>query len=47
MSAVKAMKAAGLQIDVETAYRKLEEIVNERGLDDTRHFDILLERLGL
>jgi putative hydrolase of the HAD superfamily len=47
MSAVKAMKSAGLPIDVETAYRKLEEIANERGPDDTRHFDTLLERLGL
>ena len=47
MSAVRAMKSAGLPIDVETAYRKLEEIANERGPDDTRHFDTLLERLGL
>jgi len=47
MSAVRAMKAAGLPIDVETAYRKLEEIAKERGPDDTRHFDTLLERLGL
>jgi putative hydrolase of the HAD superfamily len=47
MSAVKAMKSAGLPIDVETSYRKLEEIVKERGPDDTRHFDTLLERLGL
>jgi putative hydrolase of the HAD superfamily len=47
MSAVKAMKSAGLPVDVETTYRKLEEIVNERGPDDTRHFDTLLERLGL
>jgi len=47
MSAVKAMQAAGLPIDIETAYRKLEEIANERGPDDTRHFDTLLERLGL
>jgi putative hydrolase of the HAD superfamily len=47
MSAIRAMKSAGLPIDVETAYRKLEEIANERGPDDTRHFDMLLERLGL
>jgi putative hydrolase of the HAD superfamily len=47
MSAVRAMKSAGLPIDVETAYRKLEEIVDESGPDDTRHFDTLLERLGL
>jgi putative hydrolase of the HAD superfamily len=47
MSAVKAMKSAGLPIDVETAYRKLEEIAKETGPDDTKHFDTLLERLGL
>jgi len=47
MSAIRAMNSAGLPIDVETAYRKLEEIANERGPDDTRHFDMLLERLGL
>jgi putative hydrolase of the HAD superfamily len=41
------MRAAGLPIDVETAYRKLEQVANERGPDDTRHFDTLLERLGL
>jgi len=41
------MKSAGPPIDIETAYRNLEEIVNERGPDDTRHFDTLLERLGL
>jgi hypothetical protein len=44
MSVVKAMKAAGPPIDLETAYRRLEEIVNEKGPDDTRHFDTLLER---
>ena len=47
MSAVRAMKEAGLPVDVETAYRALEEIVKETGPDDTRHFDRLLERLGL
>jgi len=47
MRAARVMKSAGLPIDVETAYRKLEEIVNERGPDDTRHFDTLLERIGL
>jgi len=47
MSAVRAMREAGLPVDVETAYRKLEEIANERGPDDTRHFDTLLERLDL
>lgn len=47
MSAVKAMREAGLPVDVETAYRVLEEIAKETGPDDTRHFDRLLERLGL
>lgn len=47
MSAVRAMREAGLPVDIETAYRTLEEIVKETGPDDTRHFDRLLERLGL
>jgi len=47
MSAVKAMREAGLPVDIETAYRTLEEIVKETGPDHTRHFDSLLERLGL
>jgi len=47
LSAVKAMIEAGLPVDVETGYRKLEEIVKELGPDNTRHFDVLLERLGL
>jgi putative hydrolase of the HAD superfamily len=47
MSALRAMREAGLPTDVETAYRALEEIVRETGPDDTRHFDKLLERLGL
>jgi putative hydrolase of the HAD superfamily len=47
LSAVKAMIAAGLPVDIETGYRTLEEIVNELGPDNTRHFDKLMERLGL
>jgi putative hydrolase of the HAD superfamily len=47
LSAVKAMIEAGLPIDVETGYRTLTEIVKELGPDNTRHFDKLLERLGL
>ena len=47
LSAVKAMIEAGLPVDVETGYRKLEEIVKELGPDSTKHFDILLARLGL
>jgi putative hydrolase of the HAD superfamily len=47
LSAIKAMIEAGLPVDVETGYRKLEEIVKELGPDSTKHFDVLLERLGL
>ena len=47
LSAVRAMIQAGLPVDVETGYRKLEEIVKELGPDNTKHFDKLLERLGL
>jgi putative hydrolase of the HAD superfamily len=47
MSAVRAMREAGLPADIETAYRKLDEIAKETGPDDTKHFDKLLERLGL
>ncbi|MGO9646323.1 MAG: HAD family hydrolase [Candidatus Bathyarchaeia archaeon] len=47
LSAVKAMIEAGLPVDVETGYRKLEEIVKELGPNNNRHFDSLLEKLGL
>ena len=47
LSAVKAMIEAGLPVDVETGYRTLEEIVKSVGPDSTRHFDKLLEKLGL
>lgn len=47
LGAVKAMIEAGLPVDVETGYRTLEEIVKTLGPDDTRHFDMLLEKLGL
>jgi putative hydrolase of the HAD superfamily len=47
LSAVKAMIEAGLPVDVETGYRTLEEIVKTAGPDSTKHFDMLLEKLGL
>jgi len=47
LSAVKAMIEAGLPVDVETGYRTLEEIVKTVGPDSTKHFDKLLEKLGL
>jgi putative hydrolase of the HAD superfamily len=47
LNAVKAMIDAGLPVDVETSYRKLEEVIAEVGPDDPRHYDKLLERLGL
>jgi len=47
LAAVRAMIEAGLPVDLETGYRTLEAIVRELGPDDTRHFDKLMERLGL
>jgi putative hydrolase of the HAD superfamily len=47
LSAVRAMIEAGLPVDVETGYRILEDIVKELGPDNTKHFDKLLEKLGL
>ena len=47
LNAVRAMIEDGLPTDIETTYRTLEEIVNECGPDYTRHFDDLLNRLGL
>ena len=47
LSAVRAMIEAGLPVDLETGYRTLDAIVKETGPDDTKHFDKLMERLGL
>lgn len=47
LSAVKAMIEAGLPVDLETGYRTLDAIVKETGPDNTKHFDKLMERLGL
>lgn len=47
LNAIRAMIEAGLPSDVENAYRVLKEIVKEYGPDYPRHFDKLLERLGL
>jgi putative hydrolase of the HAD superfamily len=47
LNAVRAMIEAGLPVDVETGYRTLEDIVNQYGPHYTKHFDKLLERLGL
>ena len=47
LSAVKAMIESGLPVDVETGYRRLEEIVKDLGPNNNRHFDNLLEKLGL
>jgi len=47
MNAIRAMIETGLPIDIETTYRVLQDIVNEYGLDYPKHFDELLERLGL
>ncbi len=47
LNAIKAMIEAGLPTDIETAYRVLQSVVKERGSDNNKHFDRLLERLGL
>ncbi len=41
------MNEAGLPTDIETAYRVLEDIVKEFDRHYNKHFDTLLERLGL
>jgi len=47
LNSIKAMIEAGLPIDVETTYRVLQDIVKEHGPDYNKHYDELLERLGL
>jgi putative hydrolase of the HAD superfamily len=47
LNAIKAMIEAGLPTNIEIAYRVLEEIVKEFGPHHNRHYDKLLERLGL
>jgi len=47
LNAVKAMIEAGLPTDIETTYRVIQDVVKERGPHYNKHFDILLERLGL
>ncbi len=47
LNAIKAMIEAGLPVDLETGYKTLEDIVNEYGRDYSKHFDKMLERLGL
>jgi len=47
LNALRAMIEAGLPVDLETGYKILEEIVNQYGTHYTKHFDRMLERLGL
>jgi putative hydrolase of the HAD superfamily len=47
LNAIKAMIEAGLPTDVETTYRTLENVVKQCGSDFNKHFDTLLEKLGL
>jgi len=47
LNAIRAMIEAGLPVDLETGYKTLEEIVNQYGPHYTKHFDKLLELLGL
>ncbi len=47
LNAIRAMNEAGLPVDLEIGYKMLEEIVKDYGPHYTKHFDKLLERLGL
>ena len=47
MNAVKAMLEAGLPVDVEKAFKTLNEVVEEYGRHYPKHFDRMLERLGV
>ena len=47
MNAIRAMTQTGLPTEVETTYKVLEKIVEKYGPHYSRHFDELLERLGL
>lgn len=47
LNAIKAMIEAGLPTDIETTYRVLQQIVKEYGTNYNKHYDKLLERLGL
>ncbi|RLI11934.1 haloacid dehalogenase [Candidatus Bathyarchaeota archaeon] len=47
LNAIRAMNEAGLPIDLEAGYKALEEIIRDYGPHYTKHFDRLLERLGL
>ena len=46
-NAIRAMIESGLPIDLENGYKKLEEIVSKYGPHYNKHFDKLLEHLGL
>ncbi len=47
LNAIRAMIESGLPMDLEVGYRRLEEVVSKYGPHYNRHFDKLLEHLGL
>jgi len=47
LNAIRAMIEAGIPIDLEIGFKTLEAVVKEYGPHYTKHFDRLLERLGL
>jgi putative hydrolase of the HAD superfamily len=47
MNAVKAMIEAGLPVDIERAFNTLSDIVKKYGRYYSKHFDGMLEHLGL
>jgi len=46
-NAIAAMVEEGLNRDVEAAYRALEKIIRKYGSNYPRHFDVLLDNLGV
>lgn len=47
LNAIRAMIEAGLPVDLEAGYKRLEDIVKIYGPNYDKHFDKLLEHLGL
>jgi len=46
-NAITAMIEAGMDVDENTAYRKLRKVIDRYGPNYTHHFNILLKELGL
>ncbi|WP_455367664.1 HAD family hydrolase [[Eubacterium] cellulosolvens] len=47
INSIKAMIEAGLPIDIENSFRVLNDIIAKYGVDYPKHFDKMLEKLGI